>query len=345
MAYQRLLSVALGFAAVTAFAGQEPAIDLQYAAPDFASAATAGSVEAVEDTNVSVRFSNARLGTVLNWLEQKGVSFVVDESAIPGDKTVSLNMVNQPLGDVVEAIGSALGGKFEKKGDIYTFRRANLADSIVRYQGQLAPPRIEALPRSEAKIYSRGLEAPKRIEVEKLRRQNRDEFFKKFESKDFKPFDSETFVREFNRVFPKFEKDVQVVPSPEFRKELEMKLGPEFQKQFRDGTIRQFRVNPGKVYVAPTVPRVQGLPGQPFSVVPGRPDLPKVRSIYRVDESDFESLLKSLTSAQRDTLKSRGYLTPKDLTAKQRRYIGSSLKGKFEIKYTRDGDSITIKND
>src|SRR4051812_32523243 len=46
---------------------------------------------------VSVHFDNAPVSAVVEWLTKQGVNFLVDHSEIPGDRTVSLNVTDQPL--------------------------------------------------------------------------------------------------------------------------------------------------------------------------------------------------------------------------------------------------------
>jgi hypothetical protein len=85
-----------------------------------------GEVKAAEPVQmqrrISGQFNNAGLSEVLKWLGGQGVSFVVDSATISGERKLTMNIVNQPLGDVIDAIAGAFDGKWERHGEVYTLK-------------------------------------------------------------------------------------------------------------------------------------------------------------------------------------------------------------------------------
>src|SRR5438105_10553875 len=74
---------------------------------------------------VSGNFDNSSLSEVLKWLSGQGVSFVADGASLSGDAKLTANLQNQPLGDVMDAIADAFGGRWDRHGNIYTLHRGN----------------------------------------------------------------------------------------------------------------------------------------------------------------------------------------------------------------------------
>lgn len=71
---------------------------------------------------VSVTFKNATVREVLDWLKDQGVSFVVKDEQVDKNARVSLNAVNQPLGDVMNALARSLNGHWAKSKDMWVFQ-------------------------------------------------------------------------------------------------------------------------------------------------------------------------------------------------------------------------------
>jgi hypothetical protein len=72
--------------------------------------------------NVTVRFDNAPVAEVVKWLGAQGVSFAISQDELPSGR-ITLNIVDQPLSDSLKAIAAALGGRWERTGDIHVFRK------------------------------------------------------------------------------------------------------------------------------------------------------------------------------------------------------------------------------
>lgn len=81
----------------------------------------------VYEKKVSIRFANATAQKVLDWLTAQGISFAVDNSGISSDKRVTLNAVNKRLGDIISALGEAMGGQWVERNGFLVFRKGFMA--------------------------------------------------------------------------------------------------------------------------------------------------------------------------------------------------------------------------
>ena len=72
------------------------------------------------DKKVSVNI-DGNVADVVKWLTSQGISFAISDATL-GQKKIMINMVDQPLRDVVQAIGEALGGTWAKSGNVYAFK-------------------------------------------------------------------------------------------------------------------------------------------------------------------------------------------------------------------------------
>jgi len=127
--YITLLASLAGLGAASA--SQDPTFESPTFAPVFAPdpampTTTFGNVTVYQQDQmhklVSVAFTGAGVHEVVDWLTKQGVNFMLNESGLPSDKKISLNLVDQPLSDVVDALGDALGGHWEHRGKILVFR-------------------------------------------------------------------------------------------------------------------------------------------------------------------------------------------------------------------------------
>jgi hypothetical protein len=72
---------------------------------------------------VSASFDHAGVSEVMDWLTKNGVSFVSADSELPKDATITLNVKDQPINQVVDAIADALGGHWQRRGEMRVFRK------------------------------------------------------------------------------------------------------------------------------------------------------------------------------------------------------------------------------
>jgi hypothetical protein len=102
---------------------QDPTFDFRFAAPELApEQATPVIVSKPAQPTVTARFRSAKVGDVLAWLERQNVNFIAAESDLPLQTRVSINLVDQPLDQVLSAIGEALKGHWIRRGNIHVFR-------------------------------------------------------------------------------------------------------------------------------------------------------------------------------------------------------------------------------
>src|SRR5579862_1028543 len=129
MAWNVLLTGAatlLGLAGI-GLAAQEPGFDYQVAAPvDTPATATLADYRVAQNQSlnqggVSARFHDARVVEVLEWLDKQGVNYVIADPSL-NDHKITLNIDDQPVGDVADAIASALGGHWEHRGKIRVYK-------------------------------------------------------------------------------------------------------------------------------------------------------------------------------------------------------------------------------
>jgi hypothetical protein len=74
------------------------------------------------DKIVSKRFDHVQAAEVLAWLAEQGFSFVIRDSELTGAR-VSISIHEQPLWDAVRALGDALGGHWQREGNVYVLHQ------------------------------------------------------------------------------------------------------------------------------------------------------------------------------------------------------------------------------
>jgi hypothetical protein len=84
--------------------------------------AASPSTAATQDRRVTAQFQTAPVAEVMRWLRTQGVNFAASQGELP-DTRITLNIVDQPLRDALRAVAAALGGRWERTGQIYVFRK------------------------------------------------------------------------------------------------------------------------------------------------------------------------------------------------------------------------------
>ncbi|MBV6457496.1 MAG: hypothetical protein HONBIEJF_00608 [Fimbriimonadaceae bacterium] len=304
---------------------------------------------------VSCSFQNATVAEVLKWLSTQGQSFVADESVAASKRKVTVNIVNQPIEDVLDAIADGLSCKWEKKGEVLVLKNSDIYSVFAPSlrERTLTPdapmewritPKIDAplaIPKVDSKWLTPQAQKELKSEIERAMQDAKkaiDEAHKsgkaeKMTTEERAQFEKEMVKAkaEIQKAMKELEKELKnersfvLAPDAKSLKRLEMDL-PKL-KEFR-GTVpkmEQFKWNDKNAYV---VPRVLTAPN----------------SKLFVGTSDVQSLLKSLTKAQKDKAAKQGYLKPSDLTPAQRKLLGELPSGtNWSIVYDIDGQKITIK--
>ena len=339
--YARFLSASLGLSVLPAFAGQDPSLNLQYAIPAAEEVSILESLPSSDSEDqvkqsVSVRFTNAKAKEVFGWLQKKNVNFVVDDSQLPANKTITLNLQNQAMEDVLEAIGSALGGRFEKRKDIYVFQagegRMLLAPTRSLGSRSITAP-LKALESTRMGLPQIRIEERPSRPMTPEEKKRFDASMQKFEA-EMKRF-GEKMEKEFG---PEFEKKFN---SKEFELKMDKAFGPEFEKRMEEfgksfeGMGKQFELH------------FKDFDKDFKDLDLDLKELSKLGETIEVTvkEKDVDGLLKSLTPEQKKLQQDRGYLLLKDLTASQRKHFPGEMKGKFEISIVKDGQKLTIKGE
>jgi len=71
---------------------------------------------------ISVSFKNATVREVLDWLKNQGINFVVGDDQVDKDGHININVLNQPVENLMHALGAAWDGHWVKKNDIWVFK-------------------------------------------------------------------------------------------------------------------------------------------------------------------------------------------------------------------------------
>jgi len=235
MALHSLLIIAAGLGTGP---GQDPSIDTQIVTPVLSRLSTS-ALPPQSSEKITVQFRDTKPAEVLSWLEKHGVNFVVSAGEISDSARVTLNVQDQPIDDVVNAIARALGGHWEKENGIRVFQKGNAmffspANGVQEFAPFAKFPPMDkdgkAMKDGDwAKTF--GKDFPKDFGPE---------YQKKMEawSKDFE----KKFGPEFQKQMESSGKDWQKSFGPEFQKKMEVfskdfsgKFTPEMMEKLKDG--------------------------------------------------------------------------------------------------------------
>jgi len=334
---KRVLCVGFGMMILPAFAGQDPTLNLQFAIPvaeeTVAASTTAELVGSIDKQTqrVSLRFTNAKAKDVIGWLQKQNVNFVIEDSELPKDKTVSLNLQNQPIDDVMEALGAAFDGSFEKRKDIWVFRAGRRAmffsDDLALPGAPMAPRSLRMTLPSPPKL--RGIEG-KDLTPEQKKKLEAEMQHLEAEMKKLGTELGKQFQFQFKDFDGKFDE--------EFAKKLELQL-KDFDKTFgKDFEIKMDRI--GKALEVELKAHEEAMIALDKAAKAGE------RAVQvRVKAAQTEELFKSITPEQKKLQKDRGYLKLSDMTAEQRKLITADPKAEFEIKIVKNDETLVIKNE
>jgi len=115
----------LGLAAAVGagvLAHQDPSFEYPAVKPALATSPVgeAGVAESTLQKTISVRFKDASVNDVFDWLSNQGISFVTTDA--PKNIKINLSLKDVPLGDAIDAIGDAMGGGWIQHGSVFIFQ-------------------------------------------------------------------------------------------------------------------------------------------------------------------------------------------------------------------------------
>ncbi|MCH8274091.1 MAG: DUF4974 domain-containing protein [Armatimonadetes bacterium] len=275
------------------------------------------------DRKVTVTFQDATLSDVLKWLSSENVNFIAESTQISADRKVTMSVKEQPLRDVIEALADAFNARWSRQGEIYVLKEGRLAYSVPAIAGapQLLGRLFETMPegafRLAPPINEERLEALKgRLgkAMEQFRLEMPPERFLTVPE----PGDKGLRLRLEGQEFQELLKGL-----PELRKHMKLE-GPEFQALLkRLPEIRSFM----KLEAPEMIERVRGL------------------TRHGIGMENVGELMDSLTKEQWATQEKRGYLTPDDLSEKQRALFGHlPSEGSWSVTVVIGERKLTIKN-
>ncbi len=210
MALNTLLIIAAGLGAGL---GQEPSIDTQIVTPVSNRAASpALMTPADSDDKISVHFHDAKPSEVLDCLEKQGINFMVSKSEINDDTRITINVDNQPVEDVLNALARAIGGHWERENGVRVYRKGG-ATWFDGNTGSQFSKFMPAMPMT----------------------------------KDGKPLTPEQWDKTFGKDWAKKTEDWQKQFGPEFQKKMEL-FGKEMPGQFSTDVFKKFQGD-GDVHV------------------------------------------------------------------------------------------------
>lgn len=254
---------------------------------------------------VTKSFNNARLPEVLSWLKDQGVSFVVREGMIDQNQRVTLNVVDQPLRDVAQAIAKVYGGHWSREGDVLVFQKGTRRVEFLNDLPMLKDLDFKGLDdgQGRVRVYSnKDLESDPEFKA----------WMEKFKA------DMEKWGQDFGEKW-KFYGDEFKFDSKEWEnrsKEFEKQFGPEFRKKLFE------RIE--------ALPKLEDLDGKGFTVL---------------KNANIKELMDSLTQDQWAKHELQGHLTAEDLTSKQKALLGTLPKSNdWTLSFSIDGRKLTIKS-
>ena len=348
MGFKKLLVAATGIASIPAFAGQDPEMNQQFAAPSDDLAVTVSgtasespiqTVRVVERSSklLTGKFTNAKPQDVLNWLQKNGINFVIESGQLDKDARITLNVEKQPAESVVDAISAALGGHFANRNGILVFQKGNHffapMASMRAVPGRAAAPGVLSLPAVPG--------APARPVRDRVMPPMPGA------NQDFKIFTAPG-QHEFSFDFgPEFQKKMEGMA-----KEIELKFGPEFQKKMELHAKEMAKAHgPEHAKKMEEMAKVMELRAKDLEkqieLKIKNGDIAKIDGTraLTINSTNIDGLISSLTSEQKAKLKSKGYLTPSDLNVAQKAKLGKLPEGNFEIRVKKDNEQeFVLKN-
>jgi len=229
-----------------------PSIDNRIGVPKLESALYAPMAQ--RDSKLSVQFHSARISEVLNWLQAHGFNYIVNDGDFAQGKTLSLNIVNQTVGSVADAVAIALGGHWENVNGVHIYKKGDPSAGWMKNSttGPMiwtdgAPAIKELQDKDVEKLFGKdfqksiqgqfGPEFQMKIQKEfgpEFQKKIEDQFGSKFQKQMQDQFGPEFQKKLREKSATGSDKDMEKLFGPEFQMKIEKEFGPEFQKKIED---------------------------------------------------------------------------------------------------------------
>jgi hypothetical protein len=369
-------------AAVAGGSTQDPSMDLQIAAPVLtdteiaapqsvafqATTTTAGQGlsprEATAPENkITAQFRNAKATEVLEWLQKRGVNFVVNDGDIKDDVRVTLSATDVPQEGLLDALASALGGHWERRNGIRVFRKGpgiafgtlNMVPAAPSAPLNMAVPPT-AFMKFDSKDFDKDFDKRMKDMSAQMEKQFGPEYRKQLEQslKDVRIYSyGEGPARELQGK----EREEAMKMAEQARKEA-MKMGEEARKMAQEAR-REAMKEAERARAEGQRARVEGQRAREEATrsvrssssisVYGSPRSGMQRTFitpsFPVDGMNMGKFLKSLSSSQKDTQRKRGYVRYDDLTREQKTLLGVRPDGKFEIRIKVNQEEVVVRGE
>lgn len=326
------------------------------------------------DQKVTLRLQNASVSELGKWLADKGINFVIDQRSAEKDLKLNINLRSVPLKDALDAISDALGGSWSKRGSVYVFKQGQVYEwptadgfsfatpKVPSVPGVPAPPNFQPArkPDGKTKVYQYTIPPIPSQDLEK----SIHEFVKKIQSmaqgSAQKGVDEKAIQKEVDEFVKKVNSQsgtwaVPPMPPLDELKELQNlkveipKMDLKELKELQNLKVAIPKLDQKELeHLKIIIPRMdldelKDLKNLKFKGLEDlRTDMPKIAVVPSIDS---KSLLDSLTAEQKEKQSKQGYLTPDDLTGKQKALLGlSKMKGDWTISISQDGQTVTIKS-
>lgn len=258
------------------------------------------------DKRVTKSLDSVTLKEALSALAEQGLSFVVIENDKAQNVRITIHVVDQPLRDVMDAIASAYGGHWSRKGSVYILSDGRNSEA------QFAPFEWRGFDRNALGQH----ELPK----------------------DLMKKDSGAAALVLPKELMKDDEMKLQILNPEIQKKIEsatqeaMKardMNPEMQKKIESAMQEAM-----KARVLDST-----LMGEPKMLSN------EMRLFSFPSGQNFDKLLGSLTPQQKSLMAKRGYLTPKDLTKTQLGYLGKLPEGAdWSVSISIGGKTLKLRS-
>jgi hypothetical protein len=306
------------------------------------------------DKRVTASLTNASMDEVLQWLRKTGVNFVIERTDASAKTKLNINIVDKPLKDVMDAIASAVGGKWQKHGDVYTLNSRSMMwapdmpDGMGGMHFEMPPDfhehMAEIAPKIREHLGELEFEMGPELRGELLELAPRIREMMPEGGMHLRMLTDEQRSELFNSLTPK-QKDLiksrgHLVPEDltSKQKELLKSLGDlQGSLRLKDGD-REFNLKgPRSDEIADVI-----ITPRPDRLTPPAP--PRIDAIPMPEASRWKELSASLTAEQKDLLRSQGHLFDDQLTPAQRRLVNLPSDATYTLTIVNGDNSITIKS-